>query len=111
MINVIGFSKYKIDKKSLVEKIHDILLEKEVNPSQHLNIAFVGRRKMRHLAASYKKEDVALPVLSFLYNENAVWGEIVICYPQAVLLAAEKNKRVDDMLVKLIKHAIDNLLK
>jgi ssRNA-specific RNase YbeY (16S rRNA maturation enzyme) len=37
-------------------------------------------------------------------------GEIFICYPQAVLLAAEKNKKVDDMMTFLLHHAIDNLL-
>jgi len=79
----------------------------------HLNIAFVGKIKMRQIASTYKHEDVALPVLAFPYFENQdgepFMGEIVICYPQAVLLAAERNKTVDDMLSWLLEHALKNL--
>lgn len=42
-------------------------------------------------------------------NDNLL-GEVFICFPQAVLLAAEKSKKVNDMMIFLIHHAIDNLL-
>ena len=79
-----------------------------------LNVVFVGRIKMKQIANTYKHENVALPVLAFPYHEQEgeqLIGEIVICYPQAVLLAAERNKTVEDMLVWLMDHAIKNLLK
>lgn len=41
---------------------------------------------------------------------NNLLGEIFICFPQAVLLAAEKNKKVNDILKWLIEHGIDNLV-
>ena len=37
-------------------------------------------------------------------------GEICMCYAQAVLLAAERNKKVDDTLKSLIEHGINNLV-
>ncbi|HNQ31169.1 MAG TPA: rRNA maturation RNAse YbeY [Candidatus Woesebacteria bacterium] len=43
--------------------------------------------------------------------EDDLLGEIFICYPQAVLLAAERNKKVNDMLTYLIEHGINNLAK
>lgn len=87
---------------------HSFSLEKTIN------IIFVGRIKMRQIANTYKHENVALPVLAFPYhdedNEKLI-GEIIICYPQAVLLAAERNKTVEDMLIWLLDHAMKNLLK
>jgi ssRNA-specific RNase YbeY (16S rRNA maturation enzyme) len=47
---------------------------------------------------------------SLVLSQPNLLGEIFICHPQAVLLAAEKNKRVDDMMTFLLHHAIDNLL-
>jgi len=71
---------------------------------------------MRSVAATYKHEDVALPVLAFSYRndedmEEPLLGEIVLCYPQVVLLAAERNKRLDSLIDELVIHGLKNLLK
>jgi len=75
-----------------------------------LNLIFVGKRKMKEIAAKYKKEKEALPILTFYYQEQNI-GEIFICYPQMILLAAEKNKTIDYILNFLFQHAIQNLIK
>lgn len=77
---------------------------------------FVGKTKMRSIASTYKQEDVALPVLAFPYRSDRstgepLLGEIFLCYPQIILLAAERNKRLDPMIDELIIHGIKNLLK
>ncbi len=104
MINLISPSRYKINRKKIKE---------EVKIDENINVIFIGKNKMRSIAIKYKRENVALPVLSFSYREKQVpdvpTGEIFICYPQAVLLAAERNKRVDDMIISLIKHGIENI--
>jgi rRNA maturation RNase YbeY len=79
-------------------------------------VVFVGKNKMRQIAATYKHEDVALPVLAFPYSTHQdvgepLLGEIFLCYPQVVLLAAERNKRLDPMIDELIIHGLKNLLK
>ncbi len=70
---------------------------------------------MKEISSSYKNEDVALPVLAFPYKEQVegerLLGEIFICYPQAILLAAQKNKKVDVTILQLIEHGISNLMK
>lgn len=115
MIQLITPSRYKINRKELKKTVSQILLEKGVNESQTLNIIFIGRTKMKQVSSAYKDENVALPVLSFPYNEQIngqrLIGEIFICYPQAVLLAAQKNKRVDAMITQLVEHGIENLTK
>jgi len=104
MINIISPSRYKVNRK----KIKDAIKIDET-----INIIFIGKNKMKSIASKYKKEDIALPVLSFSYKEKKTidlpTGEIFICYPQAVLLAAERNKRVDDIIITLIKHGIENI--
>ena len=80
-----------------------------------LNIVFVGKTKMKQLALKYKKENEPLPVLTFPLNEDTqegkILGEIIICYPSAVLLAAEREKTVDKIIKFLIEHALDVLFK
>ncbi len=71
---------------------------------------------MKSISSTYKHEDVALPVLSFPIRDNSnpekeFIGEVFICYPQAILLAAERNKRVDDLMTELVEHGVRNLLK
>jgi len=91
-------------------------LQLAIGPSLSLTIVFVGKNKMRSIASTYKHEDIALPVLAFPYRTDMTMGEpllgeIFLCYPQVVLLAAERNKRLDALIDELIVHAIKNLLK
>lgn len=106
-----------MNRNRIKAKGESFLLTHALDPVKtNVTIAFVGKNKMRKVSNEYKNEDVALPVLSFLYNEqqedgHVFLGEILICYPQAILLAAERNKKVDDMLDSLIEHGLSNLLK
>ncbi len=115
MVNVVSSSRYKIDRKKIRQIADSILAEKGYSQGYVLNIIFVGKIKMRQIAKKYKKEDVALPVLSFPYKaekmgEERIIGEVFICYPQAVLLAAEREKKVEYILTELIRHGINNLI-
>ena len=67
---------------------------------------------MKVFTEKYKNEKETLPVLSFKYNEDVgenevLLGEVVICFPLVILLAAERNKRVDEMINELVKHGIE----
>jgi rRNA maturation RNase YbeY len=117
MITIVSSSRYKINRTRIKGKGESFLLTHELDPVKtNVTIAFVGKNKMRRVSSDYKNEDVALPVLSFSYNETQedstlFLGEILICFPQAILLAAERNKKADDMLDSLIEHGLENLLK
>ncbi len=115
MINVVAPSRYPVKRRLITSAAHT-LLTKEGLGSYALNVVFVGKRKMKDIAHTYKQEDVALPVLSFRYKDEEhtdekLLGEIFICYPQAILLAAERNKRVDDMLINLVIHGLENIIR
>ncbi len=120
MITIVAQSRYKINKPALKKLVKDTLDKAWKGANTNLNLVFVGRRKMRELAKTYKHEDVALPVLSFPYHndpsaiptaEPYVIGEVIVCFPQAVLLAAEKDKTIDGMLHDLIIHGINNIIR
>lgn len=115
MVNVIISSRYTISRKKIRQITSDYLLENGVGNEYVLNIVFVGRNKMKTITSQYKHENQALPVLSFPYKgtaaeEGKMLGEVFICYPLAVLLAAERNKKVDDIMTYLIKHGVDKLV-
>lgn len=116
MINIFTSSRYKLDKKTIKDFAQTILDRYHSTNLVAVNLVFVGKRKMKDIARTYKDEDVALPVLAFPYqndrkNTENVIGEVIICYPQAVLLAAEREKKVEDMMKQLIEHGIQNLYK
>lgn len=115
MINIKSSSRYKIPRNKIKEFIGSYLVNKGYSFNFDINIIFIGKNKMKKIAQTYKKENLPLPVLSFFYNEkmngNYLLGEIFICYPQAILLAVHRNKKVDDIILELIKHGVDNLIK
>lgn len=116
MINIVTSSRYKINRQKIKLLVENISEKEQLTSKYSLNIIFVGKNKMKSLTEKYKNEKETLPVLSFLYNEKVseeeiLLGEVVVCYPLVILLAAERNKRVDEMINELIKHGIENLLK
>jgi len=115
MIKISCPSRYLIDRHRLIGDLSRYLNRHNFPPEKTISLAFVGKSKMRRLASQYKKEDVALPVLSFAYGDTIIEGEniigeVVICYPQAVLLAAERDKKVDLVIQRLAEHGIKNIL-
>lgn len=116
MINIVSSSRYKINRQKIKVFVQKIFEKEQINSSYSLNVVFVGKNKMKVFTEKYKNEKETLPVLSFKYDEDIgekefLLGEIVICFPLVILLAAERNKRVDEMINELVKHGIGNLLK
>ena len=115
MINIISSSRYKINRKRIKIFVQEVFEKEQIDHNYSLNAVFVGKNKMKVYTEKYKNEKETLPILSFRYNENidddVLLGEVVICFPLVILLAAERNKRVDEMINELIKHGIDNIFK
>jgi len=121
MIRLFTNSRYKINKKFILSELDKETSLMKLVGNENVNIIFIGKRKMLEIANEYKKENEALPVLTFPYlknnemiadvSEEKVIGEIFICYPQAVLLAAERNKNVDKIMSELIIHGVQNIFK
>lgn len=116
MINIVSSSRYRINRQKIKSFVQNIFEKEQMSSEQSLNVVFVGKNKMKIFTEKYKNEKETLPILSFKYNEDVgekevLLGEVVICYPLVILLAAERNKRVDEMINELVKHGVENLLK
>ena len=120
MIEIFKPSRYQIPKKKIVQAAEMLLREAQMS-DKTLNLIFVGKRKMQDIAFTYKSENVALPVLSFSYktledsdhekyHDSNLLGEVFLCYPQIVLLASERGRKIDDMIVAMIEHGIANIV-
>lgn len=115
MINIFSSSRYKIDREKIKKAVMDFLSKKNLDKEKIIiNIIFSGRNKIKKITERYKNEKEVLPVLSFSYNEKQeekiFLGEIFVCYPLAVLLAAERNKKVDETINNLIIHGLENII-
>ncbi len=116
MLRIITSSRYLVDRKRILACVEKTFSTLKVDPAYSMNIIFVGKNKMKSIASTYKHEDIALPVLAFPYRSDEemgeqLLGEIFLCYPQVVLLAVERNKRLDPLIDELIIHGLNNLLK
>lgn len=123
MVKIISDPRYKLNKKKIKSETSNYLNQIGFADDYGLNLIFIGTRKMLQISTNYKKEKRALPVLSFSYlerknnstivnpenSEEKLIGEIFLCYPQIILLAAERQKRVEDMIVDLVKHGIETI--
>ena len=111
-------SRYKVDRRFVLSYIQKSWLEREM-PSGVLSVAFVGSRKGRQLAKEYLKDDIEHPVITFplvtreghfeVQNDETLLGEIVICYPQVALYAADKNREINKIIEQFLDHAISVL--
>jgi probable rRNA maturation factor len=106
MIEINNLTKIPVDPKFLKE-IGQKILKKEGKDNKDLSIVLVGRKKIRELNRSYRKEDRATDVLSFEYN---TLGEIVFC-PEMIRKNAEKfNSTFKKELARVLIHGILHLL-
>lgn len=79
-----------------------------------LSFSYITTKKIMKQAVEIDGDTVQqielVATLPTIVHDDNLLGEIFICYPQAVLLAAERNKKVDDTLKSLIEHGINNLV-
>ena len=68
MLNIVSSSRYKINRKLVKTVFSEVLTGYGIPDNAIFNLIFVGKKKMKDISAKYKKENVALPVLSFAYN-------------------------------------------
>lgn len=73
-----------------------------------LTVVAVNRAVIRQLNKQYRTHNQVTDVLSFAYDIN--YGEIVVCYPQAVAQAKQKQNPLQRELAWLVIHGILHVL-
>ncbi len=112
-------SRFLINRESLRKEVEKFLVEKKIKNQIEVSLSIVGDRKMRALNKKYRQHDHTTPVLTFSLEEGKPFvtppdrvlriGDIIISYPQAVLLAGAENKLVDQKIGELVYHGLSNL--
>lgn len=121
MVDIFIESRYKANRKLVKEQVAGFLKKINAIPERYdLSIAIVGDRKMALINQKFRQKTGTTPVLSFPpgdgpnrgYNhEDGIFlGEIVIAYPQVILLAADENKKVDTKICELVEHGLTQLI-
>ncbi|MBL7159147.1 rRNA maturation RNase YbeY [Candidatus Microgenomates bacterium] len=118
-------SRYPVNRKKIRQKVKEIFKAKKITGETEVSIAVVGDRKMKTLNEKYRSKEGTTPVLSFSLDDHKKrqfpmtfsspdhvlrLGDIVISFPQAVQMAADEEKLVDDKINELVEHGMGKLL-
>ncbi len=112
-IDVSADPRYKIDRRFIRKFLKDGW-EKRSLPTGTVSVAFVGSRKARELAKKYLHDDQPHPVITVPHGtkgatfpgvDNTV-GEIIICFSQVVIFAAEQDKEINTVISQFLDHAM-----
>lgn len=109
-------SRYKVDRKKIRDVVAKTLADHGVVSQAEVSVVVVGERKMRELHKKYMETDEPTDVLSFplegasFPDEILRLGDVVVCYPVAVVQARENNRMVDEEVNFLVEHGCLHLL-
>ncbi len=82
MIEISNFTEQKIDK-DFFEKIVKNILKEEKKEDFYISISFVGSEDIRKVNKKYRRKDKPTDVLSFNWENENKFGEILICPSEA----------------------------
>lgn len=116
-------SRYSVDRKVLRKKVKSVLEEHDVDGVQ-LDVAVVGKRKIKQLNEEHLGHKGPTDVLSFPthHTKNEIdsfpmpdeelphLGEIFISFPETVKTAKRYGKMIDDQLCFYLEHGLLHLL-
>ena len=116
-------SRYPLNRLAIKKMVEDFLKKQKIKGRVEVSLAVVGDRKMRELNLKYRQINEVTSVLAFPQEvcgrQNEFinppdkvlrLGDIVVSYPQAVMLAVQENKLVGQKIEDLVEHGLRNLL-
>lgn len=120
-------SRYPASRKVIRFAIEKVLYEQGLKGLDvEVSVFICGFRKMKSMAKKHLRDDKLHEVLSFGLSEvkplskqrgfvnppDTIMrlGDIIVCWPEVVGLAAQNNKMVDEQLAFLISHGMEHLL-
>jgi probable rRNA maturation factor len=75
-----------------------------------VTVRYVGGTESRRLNRAYRGRDYATNVLTFVYADRPLAGDIVICAPVVAREARAQGKRLDAHHAHLLVHGVLHLL-
>ena len=115
-VKISADSKYPVERKRIRNAVKIVTDEYGLKQGV-VEVLVVGERKMTDLNKKWMKRQGPTDVLSFPMEGGFdeidgpyILGDVVVCYPQAVKQAGEKNILVDDEIDALVEHGVRHLL-
>ena len=98
---------FEYDKKNsdLLKRFALCVAENE-DIKNDINIIFVNVEYIREINKKFRDKDVPTDIITFIYNENGVAGEMYICEEIAEQNAIENNRTKEEEVLFLIAHGI-----
>lgn len=120
MIEIINYTKNKINKNCLIKNTQNFLAKKKIINFE-LAIHIVTSKKIRQLNKKFLRNDKTTDVLSFPqvnnlkdFDNNKLpiksLGDIFICYEVCQKQAKQNNKTIEEELLFLVKHGLKHLI-
>ncbi len=112
-IEVINKTNFFVDEKKLTDGIRKIFNTEETKSllSGNVVIVFVEKKEIKKLNKKYRGRDYATDVLSFLYNEKDILGEVILCPEQIlVLLTESKDNNQERAIYRTVIHGVLHIL-
>jgi probable rRNA maturation factor len=72
-------------------------------------VRFVGRREGRALNRTYRRRDYATNVLTFVYDDAPLYGDIVLCAPVVAAEARQAGRALAAHYAHLVVHGVLHL--
>lgn len=108
-------SRYPVNRRKVKSFVNQYFDKAGLTDSE-ISVAFVGGRKIRELNKKWRSLDEETTVLTFALEEPRGLdgilriGDVVICYPQARLIASQDDLLMQEAIEKLLEHGLNNLL-
>lgn len=124
-VDINADSKFPVDRRAIRSRVAQVLTDRRVTGDFYVSVSVIGNRKMRAINHKYRHKDYPTDVLSFPTqdpsqdiddhgffhsSEPMVLGDILVSYPEAVLIASEKNRLLDEVVCDLVEHGMLHLL-
>lgn len=99
-----------LDLKKFTTQIVNFVLEHEKKGAYEISVSFVSDKVIQQLNFKYRGNDKPTNVLSFIYNQNPLCGDIILAYNTILCEAEEQKKKIQDHLTHLVIHGALHLL-
>lgn len=125
-VQIRGDSRYPANRQVIKRAVFDTLSKNKIETGDvEVSVFIVGRRKMNDISGKYLNDGLVHEVLSFpleeISQETGVGfvnppdsvlrlGDIILCWPEVLLLASREDAMVDDEVYKLTAHSVEHLL-
>ena len=120
-VSVVKQSNYPVSTPALKKKLSEFFMKNGITSDAETSVVIVGEAKMRETSRKYLKDGSLHNILSFTpdevrekfeYPPDAALqlGEIIVCYPVAVVEAKKEGKLVNEKIYELVEHGGKHLL-